>query len=83
MRPVCLLDRTKNLHQSDGVHLISDSLDKNMPHYTLMGQVCHDSIGVYMERGRDYGILASPVQDRGSGERSEPIGALVAVEVFA
>ena len=54
-----------------------------MPHYTLMGQVCHDSIGVYMERGRDYGILASPVQDGGSGERSEPIGALVAVEVFA
>ena len=26
MRPVCLLDRTKNLHQSDGLHFISDSL---------------------------------------------------------
>ena len=27
MRPVCLLDRTKNLHQFDGLHFISDSLD--------------------------------------------------------
>ena len=26
MRPVCLLDRTKNLHQSDRLHFISDSL---------------------------------------------------------
>ena len=26
MRPVCLLDRTKNLHQSDGLHFISTSL---------------------------------------------------------
>ena len=26
MRPVCLLDRTKNLHQSDGLHFISDFL---------------------------------------------------------
>ena len=28
MRPVCLLDRTKNLHQSDRFHFISDSLGK-------------------------------------------------------
>ena len=27
MRPVCLLDRTKNLHQSDRLHFISDSLE--------------------------------------------------------
>ena len=27
MRPVCLLDRTKNLHQFDGLHFISDSLE--------------------------------------------------------
>ena len=27
MRPVCLLVRTKNLRQSDGLHFISDSLD--------------------------------------------------------
>ena len=27
MRPVCLLDRTKNLHQSDRLHFISDSQD--------------------------------------------------------
>jgi len=26
MRPVCLLVRTKNLRQSDGLHFISDSL---------------------------------------------------------
>ena len=26
MRPVCLLDRTKNLHQSDGLHFTSASL---------------------------------------------------------
>ena len=26
MRPVCLLDRTKNLYQSDRLHFISDSL---------------------------------------------------------
>ena len=32
MRPVCLLDRTKNLHQSDGLHFISDSLQgRNRP----------------------------------------------------
>ena len=29
MRPVCLLDRTKNLYQSDGLHFISDSLTKH------------------------------------------------------
>ena len=28
MRPVCLLVRTKNLRQSDGLHFISDSLRK-------------------------------------------------------
>ena len=28
MRPVCLLDRTKNLHQSDRLHFISDSNTK-------------------------------------------------------
>ena len=28
MRPVCLLDRTKNLYQSDRLHFISDSLMK-------------------------------------------------------
>ena len=28
MRPVCLLNRTKNLHQSDGLHFISDSYKK-------------------------------------------------------
>ena len=28
MRPVCLLDRAKNLHQSDRLHFISDSLSK-------------------------------------------------------
>ena len=28
MRPVCCLNRTKNLHQSDGLHFISDSLIK-------------------------------------------------------
>ena len=27
MRPVCLLDRTKNLHQLGGLHFISDSYD--------------------------------------------------------
>ncbi|ERJ90454.1 hypothetical protein HMPREF1992_01718 [Selenomonas sp. oral taxon 892 str. F0426] len=26
MRPVCFLGRTKILHQSDGLHFISDSL---------------------------------------------------------
>ena len=26
MRPVCFLGRTKNLHQYDGLHFISDSL---------------------------------------------------------
>ena len=34
MRPVCLLDRTKNLYQSDGLHFISDSLEE-MLHETL------------------------------------------------
>ena len=29
MRPVCLLNRTKNLRQSDGLHFISDSLKEN------------------------------------------------------
>ena len=28
MRPVCLLDRTKNLYQSDRLHFISDSLKR-------------------------------------------------------
>jgi len=42
MRPVCLLDRTKNLHQSDGLHFISDSLgihivrQKNLPLSKIM-----------------------------------------------
>ena len=30
MRPVCLLDRTKNLRQSGGLHFISDSLKKTI-----------------------------------------------------
>ncbi|ERJ90180.1 hypothetical protein HMPREF1992_01856 [Selenomonas sp. oral taxon 892 str. F0426] len=32
MRPVCLLVRTKNLRQSDGLHFISDSLTMNIPY---------------------------------------------------
>ena len=28
VRPACLLDRTKHLYQSDGLHFISDSLEK-------------------------------------------------------
>ena len=32
MRPGCLLDRTKNLHQYDGLHFISDS-------YTIHGDL--------------------------------------------
>jgi len=30
MRPVCLLDRAKNLYQSDRLHFISDSLKIQM-----------------------------------------------------
>ena len=30
MRPVCLLDRTKNLRQSGGLYFISDSLKKTI-----------------------------------------------------
>ncbi|ERJ89790.1 hypothetical protein HMPREF1992_02042 [Selenomonas sp. oral taxon 892 str. F0426] len=29
MRPVCLLVRTKNLRQSDGLYFINDSLEKS------------------------------------------------------
>jgi len=36
MRPVCLLDRTKNLHQSDGLHFISDSLHKTILNYEFL-----------------------------------------------
>ena len=33
MRPVYLLDRTKNLHQSDGLHFISDSYKNALSSY--------------------------------------------------
>jgi len=38
MRPVCLLVRTKNLRQSDGLHFISDSLKMGLLHILFVQQ---------------------------------------------
>ena len=38
MRPVCLLDRAKNLHQSDELHFISDSYDEFSRHLHVLAQ---------------------------------------------
>ncbi|EGK61150.1 hypothetical protein HMPREF9081_0735 [Centipeda periodontii DSM 2778] len=36
MRPVCLLDRTENLYQSDRLHFISDSYSMKTFSYELL-----------------------------------------------
>ena len=38
MRPVCLLDRAKNLHQSDELHFISDSYDEFSRHLHVLAR---------------------------------------------
>ena len=75
MRPVCLLDRAKNLYQSDGLHFISDSLVIRHAHST---RTCSCASDRALVRLNTVGLLK-----RASLERKKSDGAYRALYSLA